>query len=114
MEFGAFIFPTEYTMNIIELGRAVEAAGFESLFLPEHTHIPTSRRSPWPGGPNLPQEYRHSFDPFVTLGAIAATTSRLRLGTGVCLVTERDPITLAKEVSTLDQLSQGRVLFGVG
>lgn len=114
MEFGVAIFPTDYTMNLVDLGREVEAAGFESLFLPEHTHIPTSRRSPWPGGPNLPREYLHTFDPFVTLGAIAATTSRLRLGTGVCLVVERDPITLAKAVSTLDQLSNGRVLFGVG
>src|SRR5438270_9185433 len=113
MKFGISMFVTDYSINPADLGKAAEDLGFESLFVPEHTHIPTSRRSPWPGGPNLPREYLHSFDPFVTLGAVAATTSRLRLGTGVCLVTERDPITLAKAVSTLDQLSNGRVLFGV-
>jgi probable F420-dependent oxidoreductase len=112
--FGIFTFPTDYSIDVVELGRTVEDLGFESLFLPEHTHIPTSRRSPWPGGRELPREYSHALDPFVALGAVASATTRLRLGTGVCLVVERDPITLAKEVATLDLISGGRVLFGVG
>ncbi len=98
----------------MELGRAVEDHGFESLWVPEHTHIPTSRQSPWPGGAELPREYLHSLDPFVALGAVAAATTTLRLGTGVCLVIERDTITLAKEISTLDLLSGGRFMFGIG
>ncbi len=114
MNFGAYIFPTEYSVNVVELGRALEERGLESLFVTEHTHIPTSRRSPWPGGPDLPEEYRHILDPFVALGAVAAATSKLLLGTGICLVVERDPITTAKEVATLDLLSGGRFLFGVG
>jgi probable F420-dependent oxidoreductase len=88
--------------------------GFESLWVPEHTHIPASRRSPWPGGANLPQEYWHSYDPFVALTMAAAVTTRLRLGTGICLVIERDPIVTAKEVASLDHLSGGRFLFGIG
>jgi probable F420-dependent oxidoreductase len=92
----------------------VEARGFESLFVPEHTHIPASRRSPWPGGGPLPREYWRTLDPFVGLAAAAAVTRRLKLGTGICLVIERDPITLAKEVASLDHLSRGRVLFGIG
>ena len=114
MLFGVSIFATDYSISPIELGRAAEDHGFESLFLPEHTHIPVSRRSPWPGGPELPKEYWHSIDPFVALGAVAAATERLRLGTGVCLVIERDTITLAKEVASLDQISGGRFLFGIG
>jgi probable F420-dependent oxidoreductase len=114
MNFGVYIFPTEYSINVVELGRALEERGLESLFVTEHTHIPTSRRSPWPGGADLPEEYRHILDPFVALGAVAAATSRLLLGTGICLVVERDPITTAKEVATLDLLSGGRFLFGVG
>ncbi len=114
MNFGVYIFPTEYSVNVIELGRALEERGLESLFVTEHTHIPTSRRSPWPGGADLPEEYKHILDPFVALGAVAAATSKLLLGTGICLVVERDPITTAKEVATLDLLSGGRFLFGVG
>jgi probable F420-dependent oxidoreductase len=114
MQFGVYMFPTDYAINPVELGRAVEARGFESLFFPEHTHIPTSRMSPFPGGGELPKEYSHTFDPFVALGAIAAVTERLMLGTGICLVIERDPITLAKEIASLDFLSGGRVLFGIG
>ncbi len=114
MLFGAFIFPTDYSIGPVELGRALEERGFESVFFPEHTHIPTSRRSPWPGGADLPEEYKHTLDPFVALAAVAATTERLRLGTGICLVIERDPIVTAKEVASLDLLSGGRVLFGVG
>jgi probable F420-dependent oxidoreductase len=114
MKFGLVMFPADYAIGPVELGRAAEEHGFESLWLPEHTHIPASRRTPWPGGAELPQEYWHTLDPFVALGAVAAVTSRLRLGFGVCLVIERDPITTAKEVASLDHLSGGRVLFGVG
>jgi probable F420-dependent oxidoreductase len=114
MKYGIFMFPTDYAIRPDDLARAAEERGFESLFVSEHTHIPASRRSPWPGGPNLPREYWHTLDPFVALGAAAAVTTRLKLGTGICLVIERDPITLAKEVASLDHLSRGRVLFGVG
>ncbi len=114
MKFGVYMFPTDYAIDPVSLGRAVEEHGFESLFVPEHTHIPTSRRSPFPGGGELPREYSHTLDPFVALGAVAAATERLMLGTGICLVIERDPITLAKEVASLDFISGGRVLFGIG
>ena len=114
MKFGIEMFPTDYSIGVTELGRAAEDMGFESVFFPEHTHIPTSRRSPWPGGAELPKEYSHTLDPFVALGAVAAVTSTIKLGTGICLVIERDPIVLAKEVASLDFLSGGRVLFGIG
>ncbi|HEY3061431.1 MAG TPA: LLM class F420-dependent oxidoreductase [Chloroflexota bacterium] len=114
MKFGVTIFPTEYTIGIVDLARAAEDLGFESLWIPEHTHIPTSRASPWPGGPELPREYSHALDPFVALAAAASATMQIKLGTGVCLVIERDPITTAKEVATLDYVSNGRFLFGVG
>jgi probable F420-dependent oxidoreductase len=114
MKFGAIMFPTDYSMSVVELGRALEERGFESLWVPEHTHIPTSRQTPWPGGAELPREYSHALDPFVALGAVAAATSQLRLGTGVCLVIEHDPIDLAKQVATLDLVSGGRFLFGIG
>jgi probable F420-dependent oxidoreductase len=114
MKFGVVMFPTDYSIGPAELAKAVEERGFESLFLPEHTHIPTSRRTPWPGGAELPRDYSHTLDPFVALGAAAAVTESLRIGTGVCLVIERDPITLAKEVASLDFLSGGRFLFGIG
>ena len=114
MKFGVYMFPTDYAIDPVSLGRAVEGHGFESLFVPEHTHIPASRRSPFPGGGELPKEYSHTLDPFVALGAVAAATERLMLGTGICLVIERDPITLAKEVASLDFVSGGRVLFGIG
>jgi len=114
MQFGVVIFPTDYSIDVVELGRATEGHGFESLWVTEHTHIPTSRRTPFAGGGELPREYSHTLDPFVGLAAVAAVTSTLRLGTGICLVIERDPITLAKEVATLDHLSGGRFLFGIG
>ncbi len=114
MKFGVVMFPTEYAIQPQDLARALEERKFESLWVPEHTHIPASRRSPWPGGPNLPKEYWYSYDPFVALTAAAAVTTRLRLGTGICLVIERDPITTAKEVATLDRISNGRVIFGIG
>jgi probable F420-dependent oxidoreductase len=114
MHCGVTMFSTDYSMRVDDLARAAETRGFESLWLPEHTHIPVSRRSPWPGGPNLPQEYWHTLDPFVALTAAAAVTTRLRLGTGICLLIERDPIVTAKAVASLDLLSNGRVLFGIG
>lgn len=114
MDFGIVMFPTQEAIQPAELGRALEERGFESYWAPEHTHIPASRRSPWPGGSEIPAEYARAYDPFLALTAMSAATSRLRLGTGVCLVVERDPIILAKEVATLDRLSNGRFLFGVG
>jgi probable F420-dependent oxidoreductase len=114
VQFGLCMFPTDYSISVVDLARAAEDHGFESMFLPEHTHIPVARRTPWPGGAELPREYSHALDPFVALGAAAAATTRLRLGTGVCLVIEHDPITLAKEVATVDYLSGGRFLFGIG
>jgi len=114
MKYGIAMFPTDYAIPIDELARELEARSFESVWLPEHTHIPASRKSPWPGGPNLPREYWHTLDPFVALAGAAVVTKTLKLGTGICLVIERDPILLAKEVASLDHLSQGRVLFGIG
>ena len=114
MNLGAYIFPTEYSIGIVELARAMEERGFESLFVTEHTHIPSSRLSPWGGGAELPKEYSHTLDPFVGLSAAAAVTEKLRLGTGICLLTEHDPILLAKEVATLDLISNGRFELGIG
>jgi probable F420-dependent oxidoreductase len=114
MLFGASIFATDYAMHPGDLARALEERGFESLWLPEHTHIPVSRRSPWPGGEELPKQYWHTYDLFVALTAVALATSRLRVGSGICLVIERDPIITAKEVASLDRLSEGRFLFGIG
>ena len=114
MEIGAFMFVTDYSMGPAELARLLEERDFESMWVPEHTHIPASRRSPWPGGADLPQEYWHSYDPFVALSAAAAVTTNLKLGTGICLVVERDPITTAKEIASLDLLSNGRFMFGIG
>jgi probable F420-dependent oxidoreductase len=114
MKVGLSMFVTDYSIGAAELAMAAEDLGFESLFIPEHTHIPVSRRSPWPGGPELPNEYLHTLDPFLALSAAAEVTRNLRLATGICLVVERDPITLAKEVATLDFISSGRVLFGIG
>ncbi|MFQ5828099.1 MAG: LLM class F420-dependent oxidoreductase [Candidatus Methylomirabilia bacterium] len=114
MHFGLIIFATDYAIRIDELARAAEQRGFESLFLPEHTHIPKSRRSPWAGGGSLPEEYWHTHDPFVALATAAAATTMLKIGTGICLVIERDPITTAKEVASLDFLSNGRFFFGIG
>src|SRR6266567_2198288 len=91
MKFGVHMFATDYSIDVVELGRAVEDHGFESMFIPEHTHIPTSRRSACPAGGELPKQYSHSIDPFLSLSAVAAVTTRLRLGTGICLVVERDP-----------------------
>jgi probable F420-dependent oxidoreductase len=108
------MFPTDYAIQPHDLAREAEARGYESLWLPEHSHIPTSRKSPWPGGPELPKYYTESYDPFVSLAAAAAVTKRIKLATGICLVIQRDPIHTAKEVSTVDRLSTGRFLFGIG
>jgi probable F420-dependent oxidoreductase len=114
MELGLAILLTDYSIQPAALGASAEERGFESLFLAEHTHIPVSRETPYPGGTELPREYSHTVDPFVGLAAAASATERLKLGTGVCLVTQRDPIVTAKEVATLDHVSGGRFMFGVG
>jgi probable F420-dependent oxidoreductase len=114
MKCGLMMFAADYAIRIDDLAREAEARGFESLCLPEHTHIPASRRSPWPGGAELPTEYWHTLDLFVALTAAAAVTTTLKLVTGVCLLVERDPIITAKEVASLDLLSNGRVIFGIG
>ncbi|HKQ93002.1 MAG TPA: LLM class F420-dependent oxidoreductase [Blastocatellia bacterium] len=114
MHFGIAMFATEYAISPGELASEIEQRGFESIWFPEHTHIPASRGTPWPGGGELPREYWHTYDPFISLTAAASATTRLRLGTGICLVIERDPIVTAKEVATLDRLSNGRVMFGIG
>ncbi len=114
MKVGVYMFATDFAIRVDELARAAEERGFESLFVPEHTHIPKSRRSRWPGGPNLPREYWHTLDPFVALATAAAVTTRLKVGTAICLVVERDPIAPAKEVASLDLLANGRFIFGIG
>lgn len=113
-DFGVLIFPTAYSIAPAELARAAEARGFESMFFPEHTHIPACRTTPWPGGRELPREYWNAYDPYVALAMAAAVTTTIKVGTGITLVTERDPIVLAKQVASLDHLSGGRVLLGVG
>ncbi len=114
MKYGVTIFPTAYAMPPAELGPALEERGFESIWVAEHSHIPASRQSPWPGGADLPQMYYDTLDPFVALTAMAATTTTLKVATGICLVVQRDPIHTAKEVASLDQVSNGRFLFGIG
>jgi probable F420-dependent oxidoreductase len=114
MDFGAAMFFTDYAMGPAELGRALEARGFESIWAPEHSHIPSSRATPFPQGGELPKKYYDAMDPFVTLTAAAVATETLKIGTGVCLVAQRDPIQTAKLVASIDQISRGRFLFGVG
>jgi len=114
VRFGLTIFPTDYAIDPARLARAAEDAGFEALLFAEHTHIPASRETPRPGGGELPRRYWHTLDPFVACTAAAAATERLRVGTGICLVIERDPITTAKEVASVDHVSGGRFEFGVG
>ena len=114
MKFGTMLYSTDYAMRPDEFAAACEERGFESVWYPEHTHIPAERRSPFPGGGDLPQDYWHIYDPFVGLMAAAGATKTIKLGTGVCLITERDPIVTAKEVASLDRLSNGRFLFGIG
>jgi probable F420-dependent oxidoreductase len=112
--FGLLIFATDYALGPDVLAREAEAHGFESLFFPEHTHIPASRQSPWPGGAELPKQYWHAHDPFVALTMAASVTKTIKVGTGIALVTERDPILMAKQAASLDFLSAGRLLLGVG
>jgi probable F420-dependent oxidoreductase len=114
VKFGIAMFPTDEAILPGALARLVEERDFESLFFPEHTHIPVSRRTPYPAGGELPQRYSRTYDPFVALTSAAAATTRLQIGTGICLVIERDPIITAKEVASIDRLSDGRFLFGVG
>ncbi|MBW3659135.1 MAG: LLM class F420-dependent oxidoreductase [Actinobacteria bacterium] len=113
MRIGVMIFPTDRAMPPDELATEVEARGFASLYVPEHTHIPVDH-SPYPAGGELPEMYKRTLDPFVALSAAAAVTTDLRLGTGICLVAQHHPIDLAKQVASLDHLSGGRVDFGIG
>ena len=114
MRIGVTMFATDYAIPPHELAVEAESRGYESVWFPEHSHIPTSRKSPWPGGAELPKWYYDTYDPFVAMGAAAVVTRTIKLGTGVCLVVQRDPIHTAKEVATVDRLSNGRLLFGVG
>ena len=114
MHLGIFSYNVEYGARPDELARAAEERGFESFWVGEHTHIPAARQTPYPGGGELPKPYYHMADPFVSLMAAAAATRTIKLGTGICLVVEHDPIVLAKSVATLDVLSGGRVIIGVG
>jgi probable F420-dependent oxidoreductase len=114
VKFGVSIFPTDYAIAMDEFAREAEQSGFESLWVAEHSHIPTSRLSHWPGGDQLPKQYWHTMDPFVALTVAAAASKTIRLGTGICLVIQRDPIHTAKEVASLDHVSTGRFDFGVG
>ncbi|MFO1159220.1 MAG: LLM class F420-dependent oxidoreductase [Reyranellaceae bacterium] len=114
MRVGVFYFPTDYGIDLSELGRALEDRGFASLYVPEHTHIPVSRKTPFPGGGELPKRYSHTHDPFVGLAFAAAVTKKLIVGTGICLVPQHEPIVTAKAIATLDQLSGGRFVFGIG
>ena len=111
---GVIIFPTDQSIQPVEFAKAVEARGLDSLFVPEHTHIPTDSKSPFLPGGEVPDHYRRTYDPFVVLAACAAVTKKISLGTGICLVSQRHPITLAKEIASLDMISNGRVIFGVG
>ena len=111
---GVYYFPTDYGIDIPELARALEERGYDALFVCEHTHIPTSRRTPFPGGGELPRKYKHTHDPFVALSFAAAATRRLKLGTGICLLPQREPIVTAKSVASLDQMSNGRFIFAIG
>src|SRR5262245_17903766 len=111
MRVGAFYFPTDYGINMAELARALEDRGFDSLYVPEHTHIPLSRKSPFPGGGELPKRYSHTHDPFVALSFAAAATKRLKVGTGILLVPQHEPIVTAKAIASLDQLSGGRFVL---
>jgi len=113
-DFGVLIFPTHYSMPMDALAGEVEARGFESIFVCEHTHIPASRETPWPGGADLPREYYHTLDPYIALTLAAQATRKLKVGTGITLITEHDPLVLAKTTASLDLISEGRLLLGVG
>ncbi len=111
---GVYHFPTDYGIDVSELARGLEERGLESLFVCEHTHIPASRRTPFPSGGELPKRYSHTHDPFVALSFAAAATRKLKLGTGVALIPQRDPIVTAKSIASLDQFSDGRFIFAAG
>lgn len=114
MHVGVLMFITDYGLPVTQLAKALEDRGFESLWIPEHSHIPVSRKSQYPAGGDLPKRYYDCMDPFPVIGAAAAATSTLKVATGICVVSQRDPIQTAKSVATVDQLSQGRFLFGTG
>jgi len=114
MDIGVFIFATDYTIRMDELAPALEERGFNALFVPEHTHIPASRKTPWPGGGDLPRDYWSTYDPFVALSFAAMASTKLKLGTGICLVPQRDHFATAKSIASLDRLSGGRFIFGMG
>jgi len=114
MEIGLSIFATADSIHPVRLGKEAEARGFESLFFIEHTHIPASRKTPYPLGGDLPSIYWQAYDPFVGLAQVAAVTTQLRIGTGICLVPEHHPLALAKRIASLDALSNGRFIFGIG
>jgi probable F420-dependent oxidoreductase len=114
MKFGASMFFTDYSITPVTLAKAMEERGFDTLWAPEHSHIPLSRKTPFPLGPELPKRYYDVMDPFVTLAQAAAVTTKLRIGTGVCLIAQRDPIQTAKLVASIDRVSGGRFTFGVG
>jgi probable F420-dependent oxidoreductase len=114
VDFGVSYFPTDESIEPAELARMAEERGFESVFVTEHTHIPAGRETAYPAGGELPREYWRIYDPFVALTAMAAATERIRVGNAICLLVERDPITTAKQVASLDRLSGGRMLFGIG
>jgi len=114
VKFGVSIFPTDYAISMAELAPAAEELGFESLWVAEHSHIPSSRQSPWPGGADLPKHYWHTMDPFIALTVAATATKTIRLGTGICLLIQRDPIHTAKETASVDLVSNGRFIFGIG
>ncbi len=114
MKLGVVMFATDYAIRPDDFAKECEDRGFESVWFPEHTHIPASRKSPFPGGGDLPKDYWHTHDLFTSLMAAAAATKTIKVGSGICLVIEHDPIKLAKEVATVDQLSNGRLLFGIG
>jgi probable F420-dependent oxidoreductase len=117
MDIGVLMFPTDLAIDPVSLGKAVEERGFESLWLPEHSHIPSARTTPWggrEGAPPLPEMYWRTYDQFLALAAIAAVTDTIKLATGITLVAQRDPIWLAKQVASLDNLSEGRFILGVG
>ena len=114
MKYGAMMFSTDYSIRPDDLAKMLEERGFEAMWVPEHTHIPANRQSAWPGGGDLPKDYWHTYDPFVALTAAAAVTNTIKLGTGICLMIERDPITTAKEIASLDLISNGRFIFGIG
>ena len=114
MQIGVFIFATDYAIRMDELAPELEQRGFESLFLPEHTHIPTQQKSAYPGGGELRKEYWHTHDSFVALAYAAAATKTLKIATGICLLPQHDTFSTAKAVASLDQMSQGRMIFGIG